>query len=262
MSKIAAGRSPSKKPLFQAIEDVCDAFCKWDNFLYQPALKMLQQAAGKLRGICSASLDPNLLAFANSLAQSLPVLETVCTDMQVFTQAREPGSLGNGTDGIAIIKDLVANAVRRAEIEHKHDDAVARLYSAIEKHAKLRLKAAHGINNSNVDLALVKDDSFREMLKKEYSCVRDGVEVIQVPLHKSYELLMVNGDEVGRAYAHCSDELAKVLAIRNMSLLTHGFAPVTETTYKGMLDIALDFLGIRKSELPAFARMGWEDREL
>lgn len=45
--------------------------------------------------------------------------------------------------GRAYLRDLLANAARRIA-GGRHDDAVARLYCAIEKSAKIRLMAAHG----------------------------------------------------------------------------------------------------------------------
>ena len=47
----------------------------------------------------------------------------------------------------ALVRDLVAQAERTCRLAHRPDDAVARLYSALEKLAKAAL-AAHGIDNS------------------------------------------------------------------------------------------------------------------
>lgn len=261
-ARAAAVRSPTKKPLFQALEDVCEAFYKWDNFYYQAAQKMLRQAESKLRSVAAASNDPCLASFAGAVGESLPVLERVCRHMECLTSAKASAELTEDVDGSAIVMDLVANAIRRAELEHRYDDAVARLYSAVEKHAKLRLKAAYGIDNSDVDLAKIADEKFRGKLERECACERDGVKVVQIPLHRSFELLRVLGDQVGRAYDVCRDNLAKVLTTRNMSLLAHGFAPVTEATYSALLDIALKFLDLGREDLPRFARMGWEDGDL
>ena len=120
--------------------------------------------------------------------------------------------------------------------------------------AKLRLKSAHNIDNSDVKQEQIPE-SLREELLKE--CKNDREERIQLPLHKSYLLLEALGDPLGRGYAAAETELAKILSIRNTSLLAHGFEPVKQETYEKMLTIALDFIGATREELPVFPHMSW-----
>lgn len=62
-----------------------------------------------------------------------------------------PGKTVASVDGRSLLLDLLANAVRRAEMEFKYDDAVARFYIAAEKLTKTRLQVAHDIDNSDAD---------------------------------------------------------------------------------------------------------------
>lgn len=90
-------------------------------------------------------------------------------------------------------------------------------------------------------------------------CMNEREGKIQAPLHKSYQLLELLDDPLGHAYASAATELGKVLTIRNMSLLAHGYEPVKQETYTKMLAIALSFIGITKDELPVFPRMTFDN---
>ena len=139
--------------------------------------------------------------------------------------------------------------MRRAEIEYKYDDAVARLYSAIEKIAKVHLLAVYGLDNSDLDLDKVPA-SLHAGLRDHYLNHLTGK--VQIPLGRSYALLASLDDPLGRAYLESAVDLDKVLGVRNMSLLAHGFAPVNSETYAKMLLIALQFAGIEQTALPTF----------
>jgi hypothetical protein len=76
-------------------------------------------------------------------------------------------------------------------------------------------------------------------------------------LGRSYELLAALGDPLGERYRERRADLDKILSARNLSLLAHGFDPVGERTYAGLLAVALEFLGITRDDLPAFPVMDW-----
>ncbi len=251
----AAEHAADKKPVFDALKVAAEAYFNWDNFNHAKAFNLLKQAESKLKSLCSTSSSRHLIQFAGAVSQNLATLEKVNNEISQLLRSKTSGAPEPDL-GRLFILDLLANAVRRGEIEHKYDDAVARLYSAIEKMAKLRLKSAHNIDNSDVKQEQIPE-SLREELLKE--CSNDREERIQLPLHKSYLLLEALGDPLGRGYAAAETELAKILSIRNTSLLAHGFEPVKQETYEKMLTIALDFIGATREELPAFPRMSWEN---
>jgi len=147
---------------------------------------------------------------------------------------------------------VVANAVRRAE-QVRFDDAVARLYGAVEKIAKIRLRLVYGIDNSNVRPEQIPDEEMRKRLQQD-----SGEERLKLPLQKSFELLQSLGDPSGQKFAHAQNEMRKLLDIRNNSILAHGFEPVQEKTYRRMLDISLSFLDGTEEDLPVFPKMRWE----
>jgi hypothetical protein len=54
--------------------------------------------------------------------------------------------------------------------------------------------------------------------------------------------------------------LEKLLGIRNMSLLAHGFAAVKKDTFDKMFALTLDLFGLGEKELPTFPTMDWQGK--
>lgn len=248
-----AARTDRHRPFFEALHHLAEGYYAWDNFHHKAALEKLKRGESQLRGYAAASPQAGVRRFHAEVAANLPLLEGINRELGRLVKS-SPGKKDKTAvepvgDTSLLVTDLVANAVRRAMVEFKYDDAVARLYSAVEKLAKHRLLVVYEIDNSAVELAKVPEAQ-HETLK---TCVnpRDGGK-IQIPLHKSYELLAALGDPLGASYTDQVEELRKVLGVRNMSLLAHGFAPVGEETYRKLLGIALEFLGLKIEDLPCF----------
>ncbi len=139
-------------------------------------------------------------------------------------------------------------------MEHKYDDAVARLYSAIEKKAKITLKQKYAIDNSHVVVAKLEVPAARRWLEEQ---LEPGQDVLQLPLMRSYELLDKLDDPLGAQFVRHQREVEKVLGVRNNSILAHGYASVDGDTYTKMLRIALDFIGLEQKDLPQFPQVRW-----
>ena len=69
--------------------------------------------------------------------------------------------------------DLIANADRRARIEGKYEDAVARLYSALERGAKFRLQRQYAISTEDVKPARLPE-ALRDEYVQKYGDIRHG----------------------------------------------------------------------------------------
>lgn len=251
----AARATEEKRPLFEALVHAGHAYGLWDGFYYQKALNMMKRAESAFRPLAACSARAKLREFHEALRRDMERLEQLCalSDSLLKSTAPRRDGLDQAADGRELVLDLLANAVRRAEIEHKYDDAVARLYSVIEKIAKLRLKTAWNLDNSAIDPASIP---------AEAQAVLEGVSKdeqgrMALPLRKSYELLVRLDDAVGRRYEGCAEQLGKILTIRNMSLLAHGWQPISEDTYRKMLNLALTFCDVDHSELPSFPVMNW-----
>lgn len=249
-----AARTDRHRPFFEALQHLAEGYYDWDNFNHARALQLLKRGESQLRNYAAASPQAGVRRFHEAVAANLPLLEGITQELGRLVKSN-PGKKDKAEsvgDTSLLVMDLIANAIRRAEIEFKYDDAVTRLYSAVEKLAKHRLLVAYGINNSAVDLAKIPEALHGEL--ESCANAREGGK-IQIPLHKSYELLADLGDPLGTTYMAQAEELRKVLGVRNMSLLAHGFTPVSEETYRKLLAIALDFLGLTVEELPRLPKL-------
>ncbi|MGE4492689.1 MAG: TIGR02710 family CRISPR-associated CARF protein [Syntrophotalea sp.] len=246
-------RTERHRPFFEALQHISEGYYSWDNFHYKQALDQLKRGASLLRGYASGSPQAGVKQFQQDVSKNLDLIENIQAEAGSLTKSN-PGKKDLKPRELAdrppyLVLDLVANAVRRAEMEYKFDDAVARLYSAIEKMAKRQLKVVHDLDNSDLDLEAVPQ-SIRVELGECTNPREDGK--IQVPLHKSFALLRALNDPLGESYQRREAELHKVLTIRNNSLLAHGFQPVRKETYQMLLGIALEFLDLRIEDLPRF----------
>lgn len=251
------------RPFFEALQHLAEGYYAWDNFHYGSAQKSLNQGNKLLRGYAAGSSQPAVRAFYNQVSGNLPLLEQINGEVATLYKSspgkKEQRNAAQPSQHSVLVRDLVGNAIRRATLEFKHDDAVARLYSAIEKLAKHRLLIGHGLDNSDVDLERVPAGC-REWLQACVNTLEGGK--IQIPLRKSYELLQGLGDPLGAAYSACETDLHKVLSIRNTSLMAHGFQPVSEDTYGKMLQIALSFLELSADQLPRFPVLDFSGKGL
>jgi len=146
--------------------------------------------------------------------------------------------------------DLIANARRRAELENKYDDAVARLYRAMEAIAHYRLQSSYQVNSANV-----KDEQIPESIRVEYiKKYRDDKDnKIKLGMYASYLLLEKLGDQLGESFFAVYDtEIKSLLNIRNSSILAHGYVSVKAETYERLLNVMLGFSGIKHEDLPRF----------
>lgn len=189
---------------------ICRAFDAWDRFDHTTALSLLEHYASEFR---------NYVIFLRFL-------------------------IGNKAYGYEKVEDLLLNAERRAT-QGRYDDAVARLYRAIEMLAQIRLEKL-GINTSNVDLSKIKDKDVLVELEK----TKDDSGKVKIGLAKAWELL--NIEDSGPLSAHYKAYKGKIIDFlkhRNSSILAHGTEPVSETIYKENLKFIADFImeGIEKT---------------
>ncbi len=155
--------------------------------------------------------------------------------------------------GYESIFDLVRNAERRAE-RGRYDDAVARLYRALEMLAQVRLSQ----REPSLDASDLKLDLLPEAVRAKYTG-REGK--IKLGLQEDYDLLIGLDDPLGNAFAPERKKMLAVLEKRNASILAHGVQPCDEAIYNDMhsktlrlLNDGLTALNV-KAESPQFPRM-------
>ncbi|MGI6365393.1 MAG: TIGR02710 family CRISPR-associated CARF protein [Bacillota bacterium] len=176
---------------------LCKAFHQWDSFNYSNAYAILKNN-------CRKDLGQYVALAAKLSREKLGSLEMVI--------------------------DLILNSERRA-CQGKYDDAVSRLYRALEMLAQIRLRD-YGINTASVKL----DDMPNEFLEL-YPDLKKETEA-QLGLKKSYILLSCKGDSLGKLYIAKESQITEKLKVRNSSFLAHGFSPVSKANYEEILALS------------------------
>jgi hypothetical protein len=130
-----------------------------------------------------------------------------------------------GSHGFERIEDLLRNAERRAA-QGRFDDAVGRVYRAIELTAQVWLEQRHGINTSDVNPAAVPD-AVRSKVAQNRS-ETDGK--IKIGLLLAWDLLAAfTADPLGERFSRERGLVLNFLTVRNQSLFAHGSDPISRT---------------------------------
>lgn len=191
--------------------NICKAYEAWDRFDHKTALEILEN-------------------YGEGFSKYIIFLKCIC-------------GIVNG-HGYEVIEDLILNAERRA-IQGRFDDAIARLYRAIEMLAQKRL-AKLGIDTSNVDLSKVKDKDLLDQFEK----IKDSNGKVKIGLVKAWELLRTLDDrQLAKHYESNKDKITNFLKYRNNSILAHGNEPISKSIYDNQSNFIISFIkvGIEKT---------------
>jgi len=226
----------SRKRELNALRLLAEAYDAWDRFDHQGAmnnLRELSKSANDLRAVLGPGKTDRLLSRAQEHGDYLMRL----------TEGRAPT--------IQHVTDLLANARRRNE-EGRVDDAVARLYRAVESLGQVALAERHQINNTKEVLL----DRVPEPLRGQWASRGDNGAVF-LGLQDAYTLLAALGDELGMRFREMKldDRQRSPLTARNQSILAHGFERVSDKVFKQLWDAALRLARVQEIDLPTFPRV-------
>lgn len=219
-------------------EALATGYHEWDRFQHDRATRAFRRVRGNLNDLRQM--------FGQDGGERLH--DEVGEHMEWLAQLN-PKSPGRWE-----IYDLLANA-RRRSLEGRFDDAVVRLYRAIEAIAQIELMSNHGIVTAEVRAEQVP-------LPLRNQWWGDGQagesEPRPIGLQEAYALLDALGDELGakfreRMQPKSPDHYA--LSRRNTSMLGHGFEPISEGDFKQLWGLALELSNVDESELPRFPRL-------
>lgn len=240
-----------KKNFYGAIADLTESFLLWDAFDHKSARNKMTQALGRLDPF-SKTHEP-LQEQLRRFQECFTALENIQEDAE---RLRSSNKTLESDSGQAYLRDLLANALRRGEAR-RYDDAVARLYSAIEKSAKIRLQTRYNINNSNIAPEQLPEQLPKEPRQNLLSQLeKNGV--IRIGLQHSFQLLAALGDPLGATYTSQETRLLRALEKRNASLLAHGYVPVDEKAYQDLREITFAMLEIDETALPHYPTLDWK----
>lgn len=125
--------------------------------------------------------------------------------------------------GFSPVHDLLLNAERRMR-QGNYDDAVGRIYRALELFAQLNL----AFRNPSVLTGNVHVEQLHEGIREKYVALKGRQDKLQIPLTRAYELLCDLNHPVGLVAMERKPEMLQLLRIRNESILAHGFTPIEE----------------------------------
>jgi len=226
----------SRKRELNALKLLAEAYDAWDRFDQKSAVTKLQELA---------KYDNDLRAvFGQSKADQVRTWTHMHLDyLRKLVEGNSPSMLH--------VADLLANA-RRRKAEGRIDDAVARLYRAIESLAQVALAERHQINNTKQ----VPLDRAPEALRGQWAA-RAEEGLVFLGLQDAYSLLDALGDELGTKFKQLQlhDRQRSPLTARNQSILAHGFERVSDKVFEQLWNAALQLAQIQEAELPTFPRI-------
>jgi len=242
-TKLGMTRQDLKRGL-SALENLALGFARWDSFDHHKAatsFKDVVNAANDFRAVLGPDHAGTVL---KSLENWVPWLEGM------------PGGAANKPQRSHVL-DLLANAKRRS-LEGRLEDAVARLYRAIEAIAQLRLREQHNIETTK---GVPLDKLPTELTERLSAKAHDGE--VDLGLQDAYAVLKAKGDLVGQAFCELGlDRRESALNKRNNSILAHGFERVSDGTFDSLWDAAAKLMcaydGVsefNEKALPAFPQL-------
>ena len=233
---VTGGLDAKMRSTLQRLADLCAAFNAWDSFDH---------------GEAWAHLEPYM---ADPVVRPLGVFlrQVIGSRAQLDPDFSAAGGI-NG-HGFELVQDLINNAERRAA-QHRFDDAVGRLYRALELLAQVRLYRVFGLKTGALEV-----EKLPETLRATYETKRDSAGRVVVALLESYELLTELGDPLGDYFAKAVGAVKDSLQVRNASLFAHGFRPIAEPEYLKFKNVVVPFIehglaletqGTRSPQFPA-----------
>lgn len=226
----------TRKRELNALTLLAKAYDAWDRFDHKAALNRLQDLAKSENDLRAILGEHKADALCQKLARHRDYL-------QAFAKATPP-SIGH-------IRDLLANAKRRFD-EGRTDDAVARLYRAIEALAQVTLAERYQITNTKQ----VPLDRVPDSLRSQWESRAHKGHVF-LGLQDAYALLDALGDELGHKFTQkqLHDRNRSPLTARNQSILAHGFDRVSDKVSEQLRAATLDLAGTQEGDLPLFPRL-------
>lgn len=207
----SAPLSPGLQGSIQKIVTLCHGFDAWDRFDHVRAAQILQP-------------------YRDEFLPQWKMLKKILGEMQ--PSKYEP------------VFDLFFNAERRAH-NGRYDDAVARLYRALEMLAQTRLKQREpALSADNIIVSLLPDP-----LQVRFAS-RKGK--IKLGLLEDYDLLSELDDPLGTFFSPQRQKLLATLEKRNSSILAHGSTPCDEGIYLEMHEKVKIFItdGLKSLKVP------------
>lgn len=207
--------------VWRAKEKMAAAYDAWDRFDH------LRARAGLAEAI---RLFEDALVSEGESHPLRPLIGTLRSHEAQLADLTQ-GSEGFTRPSREQVADLLANAERRAA-EGKYDDAVARLYRAIELIGQVALYAKHRCLSKAVPVELIPDAVRDELVPRSTRS-----DTVSLGLEAVFRLLCALEVEEGKRFMARHQDFRGQLGSRNASILAHGLSPVNEKNYRNLYDL-------------------------
>ncbi len=206
--------------VLESLKKIAEAYNAWDTFNPAHFVAIMSEIASPVDALKKFMVDSGTLGLLAQLASNL---------------AQE-------NYAPLIFADMVNNAVRRI-LEGKYDDAVARLYRALEMLAQWVLRR-YGIDTDDVDTRRIPP-----RYRVNFEALRsmdDGM--VRIGMRKAYELLAILEAPLGIRFQNKKDFLP-LLHARSKSILAHGTSRIAKEDCERFLQHSLELF---TGEIPDF----------
>jgi CRISPR-associated protein (TIGR02710 family) len=239
--------SSPERSLFNILKDLSEAYYKWDMFDYIGAVHSLQKARHGLEIFCS---HPEAHAHFISLLTQVKENEKFLNSIKNINE--EKMEMLN-----FFLFDVLANARRRAKQENRYDDAIIRLYRALELRAQMELKK-YGFEASDIKTELLPE-KIRNEISSKYFNERKGK--VEAPLYACYQIIKAieenNGEKaIGHRFFECYEQLiSPIIDFRNRCIIVHGREKIDEEKFSLAWQNLIKFLEVDEASLPEFPQL-------
>lgn len=139
--------------------------------------------------------------------------------------------------GFELVEDLLLNAERRASQE-RYDDAIGRLYRALELTAQIWLRERHEIDTSRVEILQIP-----EQMRPRVGHDADEKGMVKIALLLAWDVIgAMTTDPLGQLFAAKRPSILHFLRVRNDSLFAHGLSPISRNDYHAHSKLISSFI--------------------
>ena len=234
----AAQLASDKSETLKAFAGLCQVLAKLDLFEFRGLSNELSRLQPRLEITFEHRSEHRLIAWLRELRTHLQEL-----DSERSRQQDHPRSL----------LELLANA-RRRNRQGRHDDAVARLYRAVELFAQNRLYAAFGSRAGRISLDSLDQNLAAELRAAFPDELIEGSR-LQLGCAKAFAALKYSPLEDDHRFPEVYERFKPALEKRNQSWLAHGTRPADASDFDQMWGLVSQEFGIDSGDIPDWPQL-------
>jgi CRISPR-associated protein (TIGR02710 family) len=222
---------------FEFVANVAAGYEAWDRFLFEPAQQLLKSASRKWAPAIRANPSLRYAALQTTIEAHSRRLDLISEKTKRLREVHP-----------VLAEELLGNAKRRAE-EGKYDDAIVRLYRALELGGQIAVQKALGCGTDKVPVDRLPTklrDEYRQRYERQPNFV-------QLALDATYRLLEALDQREGKKFASRAEQFKKVQSARNDSWLAHGLGACRDETYGSLSLLVREILEIEEG--PSFPKL-------